>query len=518
MKKINLEHMIHTLRGENTWITARQLSTLLHISTRSVRNYVTEINKMHPEPLIEASRYGYRIVVREQRLLLPQEDRKEIPDSPQGRVWYLARQIIYRDSIGTDPLSFDEGTDRLRISDRSMEKDINQLRKLLSDYGVRLRASCGILTIQGKEGNVRNLIYDCICHFASDRMLTISDILRAFPGFPVEAVSTAVSETVDRAGMICDPYHRNGLLLYLIIQSIRIRNHHLIRPGDFRGEILETLPRNAITRRLAERLGTSLGVSFSASELDYLSVLLFCFCAEKNPSQEKYVDVCNRLAQDLQHLSNWIGEPYDGTLICTLADMLVRMRVRSLMGIRTFHPLSSPLRNEMPQLYDSVVWILGDFEALWNVRFDRYDISAFALPICIYARLHQGIAPRICCTLICPDTMGLTSFILEKLECHFGSQLEITDVIDSLDFLDLPENEMLISLIPLKKISIMFESHLFYLQMTIWQFVKNLSVSRRQNVISLFISIYVAIPRPICLCATSAFPTRKRSFPIFPMC
>lgn len=52
--------LIRILVNREEWMTAKQLSLQLHISERSVKNYIGEINYFETN-LIEGSRKGYRI-------------------------------------------------------------------------------------------------------------------------------------------------------------------------------------------------------------------------------------------------------------------------------------------------------------------------------------------------------------------------------------------------------------------------------------------------------------------------
>ena len=76
--------LIKILVNQEEWQTAKQLSLQLHISERSVKNYIGEINYFENN-LIEGSRKGYMIQRERGKALLAHQVRS-VPETPGERV------------------------------------------------------------------------------------------------------------------------------------------------------------------------------------------------------------------------------------------------------------------------------------------------------------------------------------------------------------------------------------------------------------------------------------------------
>lgn len=90
--------LIKILVNQEEWQTAKQLSLQLHISERSVKNYIGEINYFENN-LIEGSRKGYMIQRERGKALLAHQVRS-VPETPGERVNYIITELLTRDSEG----------------------------------------------------------------------------------------------------------------------------------------------------------------------------------------------------------------------------------------------------------------------------------------------------------------------------------------------------------------------------------------------------------------------------------
>lgn len=88
--------LIRILVDQEGWMTAKQLSLQLHISERSVKNYIGEINYFE-NSLIEGSRKGYWIKRERGRELLGRQQ-GSLPETPGERVNYMIAQLLTSDS------------------------------------------------------------------------------------------------------------------------------------------------------------------------------------------------------------------------------------------------------------------------------------------------------------------------------------------------------------------------------------------------------------------------------------
>ena len=186
MKKDNINHLLQTLYISNDWMTSQELALQLHTTERSIRNYVKEINNKYPKTPIVSGRKGYHFSGDESILYLSNPINKVI-DTPEERIWFMMRELAYRDGLsGVKPLTIDDMADKLSLSLSSLSRDIDVLRKFLTSFDIRLSIKDNYLTLHGNELNKRNLIYECIAHYADDRYIALKNIQSSFPQYSIK--------------------------------------------------------------------------------------------------------------------------------------------------------------------------------------------------------------------------------------------------------------------------------------------------------------------------------------------
>ena len=96
MKKKHME-LLQYLLNHSTAVTSRQLAAALSISTRSVKNYVNEINLLGNHKVILSSKQGYTVQMEQAKELLSVKE-ESIPQTSLERGFYIVKQIMLEHS------------------------------------------------------------------------------------------------------------------------------------------------------------------------------------------------------------------------------------------------------------------------------------------------------------------------------------------------------------------------------------------------------------------------------------
>ena len=132
--------LIKILVNQEEWQTAKQLSLQLHISERSVKNYIGEINYFENN-LIEGSRKGYMIQRERGKALLAHQVRS-VPETPGERVNYIITELLTRDSEGGQGIDLYDISEKIFVSYETLKKDMVKVRKKLKEYGLYANINC----------------------------------------------------------------------------------------------------------------------------------------------------------------------------------------------------------------------------------------------------------------------------------------------------------------------------------------------------------------------------------------
>ena len=119
--------LIRILVNREEWMTAKQLSLQLHISERSVKNYIGEINYFETN-LIEGSRKGYRIQRERGRELLGKQQQASLPETPGERVNYMIAQLLTNDSENGGGIDLYDISEEIFVSLETLKKDLVRVR------------------------------------------------------------------------------------------------------------------------------------------------------------------------------------------------------------------------------------------------------------------------------------------------------------------------------------------------------------------------------------------------------
>ena len=97
MKKKQSE-LIKYLSENNKPVNSKELAHALNISSRSIKNYVHEINELYGKNIILSSRSGYELNPTSNYSLLLSKEDTAIPQTLEERSFYIIKQLILNHS------------------------------------------------------------------------------------------------------------------------------------------------------------------------------------------------------------------------------------------------------------------------------------------------------------------------------------------------------------------------------------------------------------------------------------
>ncbi len=451
MKKENIDHLIAELIRVNDWVSAGILASQLHTTTRSVRNYVSEINKdKNPAPIL-ASHQGYKWNGTVNGSFDMLNDLKpEVCDNPKDRCWYLIRKILFRNTMHLNPLTFSDACRILSVSDATLASDIVLLRKLLSAYDCRLHIRNDCLSLSAEETEFRHLLHDTITYHLGTGQFFISDLDKAFPQYRIRLIKNKLLETMQAVGMTIDSYHISDLILYIVVQFIRFSNGRFLTEAERLPDDLLNTHEYAASEIFSGMIAEQSAITYSFEEVLYLTLLLKCFCTENSPVHCLDHDIYDHTLKCLERIERREQVKFDDQFIHTAADFFERLELRCRYHIFAYNPVSSSIRNNSINEFNASVWMCTDFNVLWNTRIPRSEIAYFTMIMKNQIDTLRTDKPDISCTLVYPDYFGSRSLIMARLRSQFGHQLSIQYTVDDPDT-EIPQSDITISVLNLQR-------------------------------------------------------------------
>ena len=449
MKENNIQFLIAALSSNNDWISAQVLASYLHTTTRSVRNYVTEVNKRYSAPVILTSHRGYKWdgSFKASSPFLQQEDSF---DTPEDRRQHILRELCFLNTENdSDALTFEVLSEEMAVSDRTLADDINEARIFCKEHRLTLAIRKETLFLQGKESDIRTLIYDLI----SLRHSSLSSELlqKIYPAIPVNKYSIFLTEILKNHGLHVDAYHIYPLFLRIIIQVMRIENQHSVTMEEVEIPDIEKYREYSAAEEILEKITRHQGFNCGWWEKYYLTILLICMCSSASPMNDTYeTDTSSYVESFLVSLENHDRISYhEEHFPERMKDFIVRLKIACCFHISVKNPLRSSLRNYSPVLHDYSCWIMAGFKERFHLQPDRDQIAFFDMLLLSYRRNRKSRHFDISCTLILPEYFGLEAIIKNKIDDHFHKLISIDHVLNSCEISLLPKSDLYISLLPI---------------------------------------------------------------------
>ncbi len=117
------EHLLKLLLQQDTPISSRILAEKMNVSMRTVKNYIYELNKLGPVPVITSSNAGYTIIREEaEKLLEDPINETALPQTFKERSFFIIKRIL----IENQRLNIFDLSEELFVSYSTLKSDLSK--------------------------------------------------------------------------------------------------------------------------------------------------------------------------------------------------------------------------------------------------------------------------------------------------------------------------------------------------------------------------------------------------------
>ncbi|MBQ4252464.1 MAG: PTS sugar transporter subunit IIA [Erysipelotrichaceae bacterium] len=445
MKTNNIKKMTEYLANKSDWCTAKELSQYLHTTTRTIQNYVRELN--HNNNLIISSQEGYRWNPAQN---YRKDIRNEIvADTPERRLAQILKQLLFYGES-----SFLEIMDEFFISDKTLESDLLRVKNELATFHCRLRRKDDNLWISGSENNLRPLIYHCIRLNHPASVIAREDVKEEFPDYDLDFIVEKIDQAVASQDLQFTGINYYYFITVICIQLSRISQGQTVTETILSADTLEAFREKKAAREIAAAFETRFAVSYSLQEEHYLESILISFCLPASAvplcALSEVPELLPFLREDLAFLSSRIKNDITTPMALNRISHLVqRMVLRKRCGIIYPNPLSYNIRKAVPFLESYVIWLCNDLADRYQIDIGSDDISLITMAIQQYVtREYRHNAFHA--TLLCPQYNNIDREIRQKITQRLGDSLIIDRTLNRVDG-ELLNNDLILSTYPISR-------------------------------------------------------------------
>lgn len=416
-----LEMLLNNVQG----VTGTKLAEYLEVSSRTVRNEISEINRIWESgSVIKSSRQrGYFIETADMEsvkdyFLSERHGRMEIAVSDRG--WMILGMVL---KTGQADI-FDIG-DRLALSEPAVYKEISRFqKKLMSEYQSELlRMSGDRLKINEDEAKLRQTLFRIIKNETQNRVHNYSWFLRTllYDDFDEEEygwMEKLVKEYFDsRLIQISD----DGL--YMAVSAVYItivrnyQNHSVPETGTAESA-------NEVLTGFFDYL-KSQGIELGNGDIRILGSLLHSFKMTSDASPDSEIgtlsvqileDFCHDVMEKY-HFDLWQSKEFYDNILIHIEYMMRRLET----GYEVKNPILNDVKKQYPYAYEISMLMASVIYRYKNCYIQDDEISFIAIFV---EHFLENVNKKLKAVIISAARFSVNSIVSSWIQTNFQNQIE----------------------------------------------------------------------------------------------
>ena len=406
--------ILKCLASRDEPMTARQLSTVLGYSIRSIRTYIKNINSCKEYNII-SSQKGYTCYPRPTQLM----QSSTIPQNKNERVLLIFKELL----IHEKNLFIEDLADSLCITSDTLIREIRKINQTLHDFHIQIKMDKNKIYVEGDEKNKRNAISSFIINDIKQSVFTYHIIERYYPDIDCLAIQHDITTVLQENNVILDGFSIFNIILHIIIVIHRHNDHP---PTDKEASYI---PYHSLelSKRICHKIENSLHISFSNSDISDFALLLCSRSLQKDENDSLALFLTNHANQDILILLKEIEKELKDTYHFSLDNEHLKLRfyvhMKNLLFRLQHHiKIMNPMIHEIKKhfyIYDVAIFIAGIISKKCKIRLSEDEIAYIAIHLILSFNEEMTQTAPLKVLLICPDYQNLEIYLKNRLQDTF---------------------------------------------------------------------------------------------------
>lgn len=425
------ERLLGLLIEDNGWISSRRLADHVGVTTRTVRNYVAELNSRGPGLVIESGPGGYRAA----------EGARGLRDRGNGSSPRARRDVLVRRLVDVDE-GFDvfEMASELFISESTLETDLGRARAMLAGTPLSLRRIGDRVRLSGSEIARRRLL----SRLAHDELDASAEPAAAYRGTrggrgpsaqAMDPFKVDLVRSLDGLGYYVNELAISDVLLHIAISAERVMAGHPIDAPS----APEDPEVSAIAHVLQELVETAFGLELGEGDLDHLARLVLSRLVTPGRTNVEAAglidaDVHGAVRAAAAHVARaYAVELDDEQFLLRLALHVQNLRRRVNEQTTARNPLTRTLKSAYPLLFEIAVAFADDLHRRLGLPSDEDEIAYLAMHIGGHLEQARRTADVVTVTIVCPGYYELHEILRSRVGRSVGVAIDVIQVLTRVD-------------------------------------------------------------------------------------
>ncbi len=346
-------------------MSGTDLSNVIHVSTRTVRTFIKNLNDDIKGGKIVSGTFGYKLEIEdsEQFLLYMQQDET---DEPQSRFQYLFEKFIDNQTY----IKIDDLCDELYLSRTQLKQSLKQLRTYFAQYDITIQSKAYYgLYLEGSELNKRKAIAHFQQYQKEDNVY--------------QQIKNIVMSCIVNAEYVISDDILENLVSHLYIAYIRVLKHEYVQVDESWLNSIQLEKEYELACTIMCLMSQMLKMEYRDEEVAYLTIHL---CG-KNSKQytnvyidQHILDFIQRLLKILEKESK-IRFASDLNLQLALALHMIPLLKRIQYQTYMNNPLLQDIKSHLIFAYELAIRASEIINQEYNCLLPEDEIAYFALHI-----------------------------------------------------------------------------------------------------------------------------------------
>ncbi len=436
--------------------TSNFLANKMHVSVRTIKNYIRNINIITPHAII-SSQKGYSITYENVTKIINSVE-NDIPQTSDERVFYIIHLLLQCQLDQT--IDMFDLADELYVSISTLNLDLQKVRAILDAFDLSLIIKANCLSISGTERSKRRMLGDILYKESNSKFLAPSALRdKFFNNIDFELIQKTISEIFSIEHYYINDFSLNNLVLHIAISIDRIRHNSIsLRNTPLLSEHQKEM---LVATKIAKQLEKCFNILYNTAEINELALLILSrsssidYKAIEESNIEEYIEPeCLTLVRQLiADLHSWYNIDFlDSEFLIRFALHIQSLFIRSANNSFSKNPLTRNIKSSCPMIYDVAVRLTYTIQQKTGIIINDDEIAYIAMHIGSMLEEQQNLRTRITAVLFCPTYYDTVQHLVKKIHQFQGQNLVITNVMtDENKLSQISQVELVISILPLAK-------------------------------------------------------------------
>lgn len=432
-----LLNVIEYLYQQSSPISCKELAQHFKVTTRTIQNYVKDINHISSSNAIISSKSGYMLNKQKTDILFKKIN-VNIPDDNLSRCTYVLKKLL---THTTESINIFDLSDELFISYSTFRNVLSYTNNYLKKYNIKIVSNNNLLYLQGNERDLRKLMSTIIYDEVSINSFSIENLYEYFNSVLVIKVIDFLDSFSKSNGFTINHFTKMNLILHFCILIKRIQGGNIEMDSSVNSDNSKFLLEcdHALITKLHNEIFNAFNIYIDNDNLKE-AYLLLQINSDLNLNLANDMlgnEILSLMKEIIKEIKvNYLLDLNTPEFITPFSLHLKKLIFRIQHGKVEKNPILKHIKKTIPMIYDISTYVslyINNFFENEVVAED--EIGFIALHIGAEINRQKSDGEKISTILVLPKYLELESYVKKQILKNFHENLNIVNSIYSHEYI-----------------------------------------------------------------------------------